>query len=232
MEFFKCFVAGETYETGVMKIEVEVANAEEVQQPTKARDTGFNFDDARLMSGAWRNEPNPDMFKELTKLSRKFDEHVLDATKKFEKLITDKKEIEGLPATSLGLAAQTASSKMIRSLAQAFIGKDKSTKLTASHYHNSDEDKDLYLLFWKTQHISGTGGQFELSDDPLETLHQTFAEVNLHLYQVFALMVGLTLHVKPDVEEMGIGFIGLGFQPKWERKDIPNAQGTWRICWM
>ncbi|GKE85470.1 phospholipid-transporting ATPase 3-like protein, partial [Tanacetum coccineum] len=63
MEFFKCFVAGETYETGVMKIEVEVANAEEVQQPTKARDTGFNFDDARLMSGAWRNEPNPDMFK-------------------------------------------------------------------------------------------------------------------------------------------------------------------------
>ncbi|KAK9061944.1 hypothetical protein SSX86_019128 [Deinandra increscens subsp. villosa] len=49
--------------------------------------------------------------QELTKLSRKFDENVLDATKKFEKLITDKKEIEGLPATALGLAAQTASSK-------------------------------------------------------------------------------------------------------------------------
>ncbi|KAJ9540710.1 hypothetical protein OSB04_027216 [Centaurea solstitialis] len=49
--------------------------------------------------------------QELTKLSRKFEENVLDATKKFEKLITDKKEIEGLPATSLGLAAQTASTK-------------------------------------------------------------------------------------------------------------------------
>ncbi|KAI3704590.1 hypothetical protein L1987_74815 [Smallanthus sonchifolius] len=49
--------------------------------------------------------------QELTKLSRKFEENVFDSTKKFEKLITDKKEIEGLPVTALGLAAQTASSK-------------------------------------------------------------------------------------------------------------------------
>lgn len=49
--------------------------------------------------------------QELEKLSQKFSENVLDATKKFEKLITDKKEIEGLPATALGLAAQTAASK-------------------------------------------------------------------------------------------------------------------------
>lgn len=49
--------------------------------------------------------------QELAKLSQKFGENVLDATKKFEKLITDKKDIEGLPATALGLAAQTAVSK-------------------------------------------------------------------------------------------------------------------------
>ncbi|KAH1082562.1 hypothetical protein J1N35_022323 [Gossypium stocksii] len=49
--------------------------------------------------------------QELERLSHKFSENVLDATKKFEKLITDKKEIEGLPATALGLAAQTAVSK-------------------------------------------------------------------------------------------------------------------------
>ncbi|XP_066361585.1 glutamate--cysteine ligase A, chloroplastic [Miscanthus floridulus] len=54
------------------------------------------------------------------------------------------------------------------------------------------------------------GGQFELSGAPLETLHQTCAEVNSHLYQVKA--VG---------EEMGIGFLGLGFQPKWALSDIP-----------
>ncbi|GMY12042.1 probable cytosolic oligopeptidase A [Fagus crenata] len=49
--------------------------------------------------------------QELEKISQKFEENVLDATKKFEKLIIDKKEIEGLPATALGLAAQTAVSK-------------------------------------------------------------------------------------------------------------------------
>ncbi|KAL5170094.1 putative cytosolic oligopeptidase A [Glycine soja] len=43
--------------------------------------------------------------QELEKLSQRFGGNVLDATKKFEKLITDKKEIEGLPATALGLAA-------------------------------------------------------------------------------------------------------------------------------
>ncbi|KAJ1692478.1 hypothetical protein LUZ63_009176 [Rhynchospora breviuscula] len=49
--------------------------------------------------------------QELEKLSQKFSENVLDATKRFEKLIVDKKEVEGLPATALGLAAQTAVSK-------------------------------------------------------------------------------------------------------------------------
>ncbi|KAL4179930.1 hypothetical protein AMTRI_Chr13g122610 [Amborella trichopoda] len=49
--------------------------------------------------------------QELEKLSQKFSENALDATKKFELLITDEKEIEGLPATVLGLAAQTALSK-------------------------------------------------------------------------------------------------------------------------
>lgn len=49
--------------------------------------------------------------QELKKLSQKFDENVLDATKKFEKLLTDKKDVEGLPATALGLASQTAVSK-------------------------------------------------------------------------------------------------------------------------
>ncbi|PKI53989.1 hypothetical protein CRG98_025600, partial [Punica granatum] len=54
------------------------------------------------------------------------------------------------------------------------------------------------------------GGQFELSGAPLETLHQTCAEVNSHLYQV-----------KAVAEEMGIGFLGIGFQPKWGLKEIP-----------
>eukprot|EP00271_Cylindrocystis_brebissonii_P007545 TRINITY_DN21110_c0_g1_i1.p1 TRINITY_DN21110_c0_g1~~TRINITY_DN21110_c0_g1_i1.p1 ORF type:complete len:524 (+),score=72.10 TRINITY_DN21110_c0_g1_i1:223-1794(+) len=54
------------------------------------------------------------------------------------------------------------------------------------------------------------GGQLELSGAPVDTLHQTCAEVNSHLYQV-----------KAVAEEMGIGFVGLGFNPKNAIKDIP-----------
>ncbi|XP_039123031.1 probable cytosolic oligopeptidase A [Dioscorea cayenensis subsp. rotundata] len=49
--------------------------------------------------------------QELERLSQKFSENVLDATKKYEKLINDKKEIAGLPPTALALAAQAAVSK-------------------------------------------------------------------------------------------------------------------------
>lgn len=46
------------------------------------------------------------------------------------------------------------------------------------------------------------GGQFELSGAPLESLHLTCAEVNSHLYQV-----------KTLAKDMGIGFMGVGFDP-------------------
>ncbi|KAA8529495.1 hypothetical protein F0562_033706 [Nyssa sinensis] len=71
MEFFKCSIGGEIYGTGVGEIEMGVAQrngmkVEEVQKSSNAvHEKGFNFDDARLMRGAWRNEPNPDMCKEF-----------------------------------------------------------------------------------------------------------------------------------------------------------------------
>ncbi|XP_057492805.1 organellar oligopeptidase A, chloroplastic/mitochondrial-like [Actinidia eriantha] len=68
-----------------------------------------------ILNGVSLEDDKRDQFnkiqQELERLSQKFEENVLDATKKFEKLIIDKKEIEGLPATALGLAAQTAVSK-------------------------------------------------------------------------------------------------------------------------
>lgn len=68
-----------------------------------------------VLSGVSLEDDKRDQFnkiqQELQRLSQKFEENVLDATKKFEKIVTDKKEIEGLPATALGLAAQTAVSK-------------------------------------------------------------------------------------------------------------------------
>ncbi len=53
------------------------------------------------------------------------------------------------------------------------------------------------------------GGQFELSGAPLETLHQTCDEVHEHLRQV-----------REVCDELGLGMIGLGFDPKWRREDI------------
>jgi glutamate--cysteine ligase len=54
------------------------------------------------------------------------------------------------------------------------------------------------------------GGQFELSGAPLENLHQTCQEVHEHLAQV-----------KQVASEIGVGFLGLGFNPKWSREDTP-----------
>lgn len=54
------------------------------------------------------------------------------------------------------------------------------------------------------------GGQFELSGAPLESLHLTCAEVNSHLYQV-----------KTLAKDMGIGFMGVGFDPVWDLPDVP-----------
>jgi glutamate--cysteine ligase len=54
------------------------------------------------------------------------------------------------------------------------------------------------------------GGQFELSGAPLETVHQTCDEVHEHLRQV-----------REVCDDLGLGMIGLGFDPKWRREDIP-----------
>ncbi|HVA14575.1 MAG TPA: glutamate--cysteine ligase [Stellaceae bacterium] len=52
------------------------------------------------------------------------------------------------------------------------------------------------------------GGQFELSGAPLETLHQTCAELHTHLTQM-----------REVTGELGLGMLGLGFLPKWKRED-------------
>jgi glutamate--cysteine ligase len=54
------------------------------------------------------------------------------------------------------------------------------------------------------------GGQFELSGAPLETVHQTCDEVHEHLRQV-----------REVCDELGLGMLGLGFDPKWRREDVP-----------
>ncbi|KAF9673469.1 hypothetical protein SADUNF_Sadunf10G0027600 [Salix dunnii] len=70
MEFFKCSIGGEVYGSGVTEIELGGAqrNGIKVQEVRKSstaiHEKGFNFDDHRLMRGAWRNEPNFDTCKD------------------------------------------------------------------------------------------------------------------------------------------------------------------------
>ena len=54
------------------------------------------------------------------------------------------------------------------------------------------------------------GGQFELSGAPLKTIHQTCDEVHEHLREL-----------REVNQELGIGMLGLGFNPKWAREDTP-----------
>ncbi|MDC1339157.1 glutamate--cysteine ligase [Planktomarina temperata] len=53
------------------------------------------------------------------------------------------------------------------------------------------------------------GGALELSGAPLETIHETCDEVNVHLREV-----------KEIADKIGVGFIGLGAAPIWNHEDV------------
>ena len=62
-------------------------------------------------------------------------------------------------------------------------------------------------------------GQLELSGAALETIHQTCVETGTHLNEV-AQVAG----------ELQLGFLGMGFQPKWKRDEMPwMPKGRYKI---
>jgi glutamate--cysteine ligase len=63
------------------------------------------------------------------------------------------------------------------------------------------------------------GGQFELSGAPLETVHDICEETGQHLKEV-----------KEVADELGLGFLGLGFTPIWRRDEVPiMPKGRYKI---
>jgi len=54
------------------------------------------------------------------------------------------------------------------------------------------------------------GGQLELSGSPLATVHETYEELMQHLAEV-----------REVGDELGIGFLGIGFSPKWTLAETP-----------
>ncbi len=62
-------------------------------------------------------------------------------------------------------------------------------------------------------------GQLELSGAPLHTIHDTCVEVGSHLNEV-----------KQVADQLGLGFLGMGFQPKWRRDEMPwMPKGRYKI---
>ena len=53
-------------------------------------------------------------------------------------------------------------------------------------------------------------GQLELSGAALQTVHETYSETKTHL-----------LELNQVADTFGLGFLGMGFQPKWSREEMP-----------
>ncbi|MFC4819691.1 glutamate--cysteine ligase [Dokdonella ginsengisoli] len=83
----------------------------------------------------------------------------------------------------------------------------------------TEHDQLIALLRDSASVTLEPAGQLELSGAPLETIHQTCAEVSQHLREV-----------KTVADEIGLGFLGMGFQPKWRRQDMPwMPKGRYKI---
>lgn len=83
-------------------------------------------------------------------------------------------------------------------------------------------ENDLVIALRDSEGCSITlepGGQVELSGAPLETIHETCEEIGRHLRQVKALGA-----------ELNMGFLGIGYQPKWPVAELPwMPKGRYRI---
>ncbi len=78
-------------------------------------------------------------------------------------------------------------------------------------YEKRDGGQTLIALSRGGANISlEPGGQFELSGAPLKTIHDICHETGAHLKET-----------KAVADELGIGFLGLGFSPLWRREDVP-----------
>jgi len=78
-------------------------------------------------------------------------------------------------------------------------------------FEDSDNGPVLIALERNGANVSlEPGGQFELSGAPLETMHQICQETGRHLEEV-----------KTVADELGLGFLGMGFTPNWRRDQIP-----------
>src|SRR3546814_10370482 len=77
---------------------------------------------------------------------------------------------------------------------------------------------EMRISDWSSD-VCSSDLQLELSGAQLETIHQTCCEVECHLHEV-----------RGVADELGLGFLGMGFQPKWRREEMPwMPKGRYKI---
>ena len=132
------------------------ADAWSALTPAQRRAVECEVRDAKLagvaLDGAEKERYN-EIAKELSALSTEFSNNVLDATKAFSELIVDKAGVEGLPASALEMAAQTAKTKGGREDASAADGPwmftldAPSYMAVRSHAKNRDLREKVYRAY-------------------------------------------------------------------------------------
>jgi glutamate--cysteine ligase len=92
--------------------------------------------------------------------------------------------------------------------------------MTRFGWQRVEEDGKLIALVRDNASVTlEPAGQLELSGAPLETIHDTCCEVACHLQEV-----------KAVADDLRVGFLGMGFQPKWRREDMPwMPKGRYKI---
>jgi oligopeptidase A len=123
---------------------------------------------------------------ELSKLTKKYSENVLDATNAWELIITDESELDGLPDSAKAAAAANARSKNIQAPAWRFTLQEPSMSPIMQHAH----DEKIRKIVWEASVKVGSEAPYEntqlvwkileLRKEKAEILgHQNFADLTL-----------------------------------------------------
>ncbi len=123
---------------------------------------------------------------ELSKLTKKYSENVLDATNAWELVITDESKLDGLPDSAMAAAAANARSKNIDTPAWRFTLHAPSMSPIMQHAH----DEQLRRTVWEASSKVGSEAPYdnselvwkilELRKEKAEILgHQNFADLTL-----------------------------------------------------
>ncbi len=120
---------------------------------------------------------------ELTKVTTRFAENVLDATNAYEKIITDQSALAGLPESALAAARESAKTKGREGWRFTLQAPSYVPVLTYL------DDRALRQEFWEASNRRATAGEFDNRDLILNILQLRQAKAELLGYRDFADLV-------------------------------------------